>query len=87
MQPVAQRRYVGRNLDLDAGNRIPAESAFPAFKRRGAAKRAGAFGIGSANVEMRTLSVVSHQERAAVFESAVQMDDGHRSPSGRETTR
>ena len=41
------------------------------------AQRAGALGIGGADVEVRALPIVAHQKGAAMLQPAVQMHDRH----------
>ena len=40
-------------------------------------QRAGALRVGGADVEVRSLPIVAHEERAAVLEPAVEMHDGN----------
>lgn len=77
MQALAQRRDVGRDRHLDAGDRLAAERAALRDLRVRRAERAGARRVARAQIEERPLAVVPHQEGAAARQRPVEMDDGH----------
>ena len=75
MQAVAQGRHIRRHLDLDSHDWLAVERAAVDELRRRHAQRSRAFRIGRAHVEVRALSVVAHQERAAVLQAAGYVHD------------
>ena len=77
MQAVAQRWHVRRHLDFDSRDRLARERAAVDRLRRRHAQRACALRVGLAHIEMRPLAIVAHEERAAVFQAAVDLDDGN----------
>ena len=71
VQPVAQGRHVGRRFDFDSRDRLASERALVDRLRLRHAQRARALRVGRADIEMRPLPIVAHEERAAVFQPSV----------------
>ncbi len=71
VQSVAQPRHILRNLELQLAYRIPCETAFADRLRFRRPQRASALGVGRADVEVRALPIVAHQECAAAFQQAM----------------
>ena len=78
MQPIAQRpaRRDGASTSIRATG-SPANVRLSIELRRRHAQRSRALGIGRANVEVRTLAIVAHEERAAILQATVDVDDGN----------
>src|SRR5262249_35840807 len=73
VQAVAQRRYVGGRLGRDRAGRRAVECVPLGRLRRRHAECASAWRIGGPDKKARDLAVVADQERAALFELAVQI--------------
>ena len=85
VQPVAQR---GTSAGASTSRRhtgAPRRCACP--RLAGARQAPRALGVVGTDVEVRALPIIAHQERAAVFQSAIEMDDGRRAPAGSVTMR
>jgi hypothetical protein len=76
MQAIAQRRHVGRYLDLDACDGLTGERAAVDGLRRRNTQCVRTLRVRSTHVEMRQPAIVAHQERAAVLQAAVYLYDG-----------
>ena len=75
MQPFSQRHSVLWRRDIDPHNSFTPEGLLSALKLARGTKAIRARGITPTNVEVRDLTVIPHQERAAVFEYPEQVHD------------
>ncbi len=83
VQPIANGRNIAGLPGFDSATRLPANVRLSIGCGWRHAQRARALDIRGANIEMRTLTIVAHEECAAVFEPADRLDDGNAPPSGR----
>jgi hypothetical protein len=77
MQAITQGRHIRRHLDFDARDGLASERAALDRSRRRDSHCARALRVSGAYIKMRELTVVAHEKRAAVFQSAVDLDDRH----------
>ena len=71
-----------RNLGLQQRHCGPCETAFAGGYRFRHPQRAGAFGVGGANIEMRALPIVADQKGIAAFQPAMDVHDRRAPPIG-----
>ena len=86
-QSLAHAGNVCRGLDLDAATVLPSKLLLVVGLQCGRAGGQRLRGIGGADVEVRPLPVVAHQEAAAFASRPYRCTDGERAPgqTGRQT--
>ena len=82
VQPIAQRGYIGGCRDFEPHTGAPSKVCLLVACGRVRPARAP-LDIVRANIKVRALPVVAHQERAAILQSAVEMNDRYARPSTR----